>query len=1395
MTFPTNLEFMQRRDASGVLRGWIQYFRTNLTPPVWPIHFIWDEALQQWRLDVDATLFTKPIGAGGSVDLSNYYDKTEIDALLAAATGTDLSAYVTLVALGNTLADYYNKVEVDQLLQDQYDTLFQAINAALSSITVDLSNYYNRPEVDALLAALPAPDLSNYYNRPEVDALLAALPAPDLSNYYDRPEIDALLRALEGSVITQIVSQLYTKPEIDALLAAVTGVDLSSYYDKDEIEALALKPIADLTSLLATDYYKRPEVDALLAALSGVDLSEYAKRIAYENFFARGITGNEFFIYDMPSSDYLGAEGLGWQVGINNKPGYGKGRPGIVQVQFSAGSPTHYPSLAPGAANRYDVLLLLSDIATQQDLVDGTASRLVDAALLKGAITQLGQYVEDKFATSDQGAGFAQPGWVYTLVAVHGLNGATETTYGWRPPLPGGGAVDLSEYVKKISRENFYGRGITGNEFFVYEVPANSYPGAEGLGWQIGISASNGAVSPGRLGALQVEFSAGSPTHYPPVAPGVANRYEIFAFLSDLTAYAKLRDTSQSLAALTANTRLLELRAYDNDPSETHTVSVGYSTQLDRQWVAITNRYGSRFLATHEDLFETLDVVIQWFVDAGLPAPTLPARRVAAAALDALQQPHLLDDPAAERSEPVLARLLQLEPELQNSDQWPLLQQQLSDAIATKEAGTLEALSGWIEASRTPQVRPAPPVTQEQLNEALAALGTTTAAEVALRLEDDAATDQLLPAQQWADLTMASQRQVLGSWQLDGPLITAPQDGEYLIDLRGLLAPALTSSELLLRVCGPAGLFSADSVIATPLGGALNLSAVVALAAGDSLRLQAHAEGAGVKVLGGTLSASIRLLGRAPQRRVMTPPAGSVWGEPLSDLQGSSERSITITVPAGTLTSTTALQKDVTVSSSGGASAALAAGSGIVRIGSQVGRLFEVSGRLDRAQVARLEVAANGPAYENMIGVNPALNSAIAGINYAQRPAAITAKATSTRSDFQTPQSGCWGNPRTIYVSTSSAELRVLAAGTSGSGGQITLRDITPAAHIGATITFTGQPMLLPASEGELQVPPGAEPSRRLAQCDIPQLHGVDYTNRGGQQFTLNALPNGIYRMAGEFTVAGAHANCGWRLGWDTSILYRDSYIPSTRQLNADGTVTYRFAWLYRAGSGDGARVGLYFTAAPGSGNAGKEVTITGSTTFRRVMEPETIELVLPLAAMQPIGGSYGRMAFKVRDGQQWDNSTPELTAPLMMISTGSLTGLDAHNIWGSNWASTWPQSTACDRVSVAPLFGNIPGGTAPGQVQWKAVMEATTNRAISGARITQRVVAGSTNPSTVAFSDVTAAGQTDFSSRIEFDLRPPDGGMLSNFLVFDLQSAAANALLLDGVVRFIGRINPTPLP
>lgn len=107
------------------------------------------------------------------------------------------------------LSQYYTKSEVDTLLAN-----------------IDLSNYYTKAQVDALIANI---DFSNYYTKSQIDTMFANI---DLSDYYTKTQVDTAL-ALKQDLLVSGTS-IKTINNISLLgegnISIADGVDGKSAY-------------------------------------------------------------------------------------------------------------------------------------------------------------------------------------------------------------------------------------------------------------------------------------------------------------------------------------------------------------------------------------------------------------------------------------------------------------------------------------------------------------------------------------------------------------------------------------------------------------------------------------------------------------------------------------------------------------------------------------------------------------------------------------------------------------------------------------------------------------------------------------------------------------------------------------------------------------------------------------------------------------------------------------------------------------------------------------------------------------------------------------------------------------------------------------------------------------
>jgi hypothetical protein len=195
-------------------------------------------------------------GGGGSVDLTNYYTKPQVDNLL-----------VGIVSGGTVdLTNYYTKTET---------------NALIPTIPTSLTAHYLKTETysqSQVNALIPSSLSSHYlktetYSQSQVNALI-----PSLVNYYTKTQVDNLIptsltahylksETYSQTQINNSFLNYYTQTQIDALLAGLGGggggsVDLSDYYTKTQVDALI--PTSLSTHYLKSETYTKTETNALV---------------------------------------------------------------------------------------------------------------------------------------------------------------------------------------------------------------------------------------------------------------------------------------------------------------------------------------------------------------------------------------------------------------------------------------------------------------------------------------------------------------------------------------------------------------------------------------------------------------------------------------------------------------------------------------------------------------------------------------------------------------------------------------------------------------------------------------------------------------------------------------------------------------------------------------------------------------------------------------------------------------------------------------------------------------------------------------------------------------------------------------------------------------------------
>ena len=192
----------------------------------------------------------------GNLDIPNFYNKTEVDAIddelsaliLNTYTKTEVEALISNI----NLTDYYTKTEIDSslgdystisYLQDNYMTsllITQALMNNYASITFIIDNFYSKTEIDTTL--------SDYYTKSEIDTtfILYSPASQILRNFYSKLYID-------NTFITpsQTGTLYYNKTETDnMLLSYSTGsyVD-GNFYNKTETDTLLADKVSNIGNI------------------------------------------------------------------------------------------------------------------------------------------------------------------------------------------------------------------------------------------------------------------------------------------------------------------------------------------------------------------------------------------------------------------------------------------------------------------------------------------------------------------------------------------------------------------------------------------------------------------------------------------------------------------------------------------------------------------------------------------------------------------------------------------------------------------------------------------------------------------------------------------------------------------------------------------------------------------------------------------------------------------------------------------------------------------------------------------------------------------------------------------------------------------------------------------
>ena len=264
---------------------------TTYEPDV--IYIITDEDIEYLKEDNLKTINGQSlIGSGdivieagsGTVDLSGYYTKTEVDGLNQAqdTTISGLESRVkTLEDNPVDLSDYYNKSEIDSLNQLQNDTItdidnrLRPLEDKFSGVDLE-ETYYTKNDVDIIIQGQDTLITG-------IDTRVKALEEEevDLSDYYTKSEVNTELGKKQDTLVSGTSIKTINGTSIlgsgnITIEAAGEPIDLSGYYTKTEVDNLNNSQdttISGLDSRIKTlednpvdlsEYYKKSEVNEAL---------------------------------------------------------------------------------------------------------------------------------------------------------------------------------------------------------------------------------------------------------------------------------------------------------------------------------------------------------------------------------------------------------------------------------------------------------------------------------------------------------------------------------------------------------------------------------------------------------------------------------------------------------------------------------------------------------------------------------------------------------------------------------------------------------------------------------------------------------------------------------------------------------------------------------------------------------------------------------------------------------------------------------------------------------------------------------------------------------------------------------------------------------------------------
>lgn len=245
----------------------------------------------QSQIDLKLNKSEAGTGGGGTVDLSNYYNKPQIDTKISdldtkittlftpSGTTLDASMFFTKQQI---LDNYFNKTDINSSLSNKLDKIdFTNLNTSLDSKFEDI---YRKIDLKLNISDLPG-----------VTGSGTPMKADD---YYTKNDINGKVDSINNSIenvkneLRNKVKEFYTKIEIDQKLSNIntggtpspgTSPDLTNYFTKDEIRS---------------NYYDKTYLDNKFATIGSgttpgnVDLSNYYNKQEVDNKLSN-LTNNE----------------------------------------------------------------------------------------------------------------------------------------------------------------------------------------------------------------------------------------------------------------------------------------------------------------------------------------------------------------------------------------------------------------------------------------------------------------------------------------------------------------------------------------------------------------------------------------------------------------------------------------------------------------------------------------------------------------------------------------------------------------------------------------------------------------------------------------------------------------------------------------------------------------------------------------------------------------------------------------------------------------------------------------------------------------------------------------------------------------------------------------------